>query len=297
MGKMNRRTFLRNTTGALAASAFLPGMGAAEAPALTATTRRTLGKSGLSCSLLGIGTGTRGRDGATDQTDIPDGGLTRLLEQAYERGITYFDMADRYGSHKFMREAMKRSIPRDKVMLLTKIWNREPEKMRADIERIRKELDTDWLDVALMHCLREGEDDWPETLKASMDVLSEAKAKGFIRAHGVSCHRMGSLERVAGEPWADVVLVRVNPFSVNMDGPVETVVPVIQKIHDAGKGVLGMKILGEGNAEVVAKKADSLKFALGLGTVDAMTIGFMNTGQLDEIIGLINKIGGNAPSA
>ena len=68
MGKMNRRTFLRNTTGALAASAFLPGMGAAEAPALTATTRRTLGKSGLSCSLLGIGTGTRGRDGATDQT-------------------------------------------------------------------------------------------------------------------------------------------------------------------------------------------------------------------------------------
>ncbi len=290
MQKMNRRGFFRTTAGALAASALLPVSGHANAPAFTATTTRTLGKTGLSCSLLGVGTGTRGNE----QSRLTEGGLVNLLEGAYERGVTYFDLADRYGSHDFMRQAMKASVPREKVMLLTKVWNREPDKVREDIERFRKELDTDQLDIVLMHCLREGEDNWPETLKGAMDVLSEAKAKGHLRAHGVSCHSLPSLQRVAGEPWVDVVLARINPFSVLMDGPPETIVPILKDIHGAGKGVLGMKILGEGDPNVVAKMEESLRFVLGLGTVDAMTIGFLKMREMDEVIGKINAIGGKA---
>jgi len=292
MSKYDRRTFLKNTVGAIAATACLPALVGAASPALTATTVRTLGKSGLSCSLLGIGTGTRGRDDrTTDQTRMPHADLVKLLQYAYDRGITYFDMADRYGSHPHMREALQASIPREKVMLLTKAWDREPEKIKADIERFRKELNTDYLDVVLMHCLRKGEEDWPNTLKPSMDVLSEAKSKGLIKAHGVSCHNLASLRRAADTEWADVVLARINPFGVNMDGPVNDVVPALKKLHDAGKGVLGMKILGEGNPEVTAKKNESVKFVLGLGSVDAMTIGFMNQGQLDEVMTCIQEAG------
>lgn len=290
MQKMNRRGFFRTTAGALAASALLPVSGHANAPAFTAATTRTLGKSGVSCSLLGVGSGTRGNE----QSRLTEGGLVNLFEAAYDRGITYFDLADRYDSHDFMRRAMKGSVPREKVMLLTKVWNREPDKVREDIERFRKELDTDCLDVVLMHCLREGEDNWPETLKGAMDALSEAKAKGHLRAHGVSCHTLASLQRVAAEPWVDVILARINPYSVNMDGPTETIVPILKEIHDAGKGVLGMKVLGEGDPKVVAKMDESLRFVLGLGSVDAMTIGFLKLQEMDEVIGKINAIGGKA---
>lgn len=292
MSQFNRRSFLKQTMGVLAATACLPSINSFAATAPKAATVRALGKSGLSCSLLGVGTGTKGREGTTDQTRMPREDLVKLLKYSYERGITYFDLADRYGSHPHMAEALKSSIPREKVMLLTKAWDREPEKIRADIERFRKELNTDYLDIVLLHCLRKGEDDWPDTLKASMDVLSEAKAKRHIRAHGVSCHTLASLQRVAGSKWADVVLARINPFGAVMDGPVEEVVPVLKEIHEAGIGVLGMKILGEGKPEVVAKMSESIQFVLGLGTVDAMTIGFMNAGQLDEVIERIEACSG-----
>ena len=291
MRKLDRRSFLKHTAGAVAATVALPGMASAAASGVTATTVRKLGKSGLSCSLLGIGTGTKGGGGTTDQTRMPREKLVELLEYAYSKGVTYFDLADFYGSHGHMKDALANSIPRDKVMILTKAWDRDPAKISADIERFRKEIGTDYLDVVLMHCLRGGEDNWPETLKASMDVLSEAKAKGIIRAHGVSCHTLPSLERVAEEDWSDVVLARINPFGVNMDGPVDKVVPVLQKIHEAGKGVLGMKILGEGKPEVTAKMPESIKFALDLGSVDAMTIGFMNARQLDEVMAHIEAAG------
>ena len=123
-----------------------------------------------------------------------------------------------------------------------------------------------------------------------MDVLEAAKAKGQIKAHGVSCHSFQALERAADEPWCDVVLARINPFGVNMDGPVEQVVPVLEKIHAAGTGLLGMKILGEGAPEVVAKMGESIRFVGNLGFVDAMTIGFMSPAQLDEVMAKINEV-------
>lgn len=290
MPSFNRREFLSVTAGLVAAGAAASVPVSAAPTGMGATALRTLGNTGIQCSYLGIGTGIRGQSfGITDLTlNLTGEQFIALLEHAYARGITYFDMADRYGSHPYMRMAMKRSIPREKVMLLSKVWFREAPTVKNDLERMRRELDTDCIDVVLMHCIRKGEENWPETLRPVMDVLEEAKARGHIRAHGVSCHNFAALERVAGEPWCDVVLARINPFGVNMDGPVEKVVPVLKKIHDAGKGVIGMKILGEGAAEVVAKKEESLRFASESGVVDAMTIGFMNAAQLDEVMAVIN---------
>lgn len=286
MTSLDRRSFLKGTAGTLLAATLRPSSSGAAPAYPKASDVRTLGKTGLKCSYLGIGTGLRGRDqGISDQTMKLSGDqFVELLNYAYQKGVTYFDLADRYGSHNYMREAMKHSIPRDKVMLLSKVWSREPAQVRLDIERMRKELDTDCIDILLMHCLRNGEDNWPETLKGTMDVFSEAKAKGWIRAHGVSCHNLKAFERVAGEPWVDVVLARINPFGSHMDGPPEVIAPILEKIHQAGKGVLGMKILGEGDPNSIAKMDESLKFPAQLGSIDAMTIGFLSTKELDEVM-------------
>ncbi|HDP34416.1 MAG TPA: aldo/keto reductase [Candidatus Hydrogenedentes bacterium] len=290
MTPISRRNFLGCAAGAVAATAFAPGSVAAVSALPRATDTRALGRTGIQCSWLGMGTGIRGSGpGITDLTlNLSGNQIVDLLEYAYAQGISYFDLADRYGSHNHMRLALRRSIPRDKVMILSKVWSRKAERVKKDLERFKEELQTDYIDVALMHCVRQGEEDWPETLRPAMDVLEDAKAKGFIRAHGVSCHVLPALERVPDEPWCDVALVRINPFNSHMDGPVEKVVPVIRKIHDAGKGVLGMKILGEGAPEVVANMDESLTFAGSLGTLDAMTIGFMSGRQIDEVMARIN---------
>lgn len=293
MKDITRRDFLGYAAGAAAFSAMTSSRTFGATTAFPkATDVRILGNTGIKCTYLGVGTGIRGRaPGITDLTlNLTGNQIVEILEYAYAQGITYFDLADRYGSHGHMNIALHRSIPRDKVMILSKVWSREPERAKTDLTRFRDELGVDYIDVVLMHCIREGEDNWPETLKGTMDVLEDAKAKGFIKAHGVSCHNFQALQRVAEEPWCDAALIRINPFGNRMDASVEQVVPVIKKIHDAGKGVLGMKILGEGDPEVVAKMEESLRFIAELGAVDAMTIGFMSKEQLDEVMLRINKV-------
>ncbi|MCP4643944.1 MAG: aldo/keto reductase [bacterium] len=285
MHRMNRRSFFRNSAAGLVAGAAMGGTTramAAPAPMadLSATTVRTLGNTGIKCSLLGMGTGVNAWNGSSRLTRQGRNAVLSVFDHAYGKGITYFDLADMYGSHVFMREMLSHTIDRDKVMLSTKTVSREPDFIRADLERFRKELDVDCIDVVLMHCLTERDGPkWTEKHAACMDALSEAKDKGIIRAHGVSCHNFAAMEEAAGSPWVDVMLSRINPFGEKMDGPPEEVAAVLQKAHAAGKGMLGMKIVGEG--KLADKIPESMRYVLGLGCVDAMTIGFLESGEID----------------
>lgn len=292
MTAMRRRAFLMHACGAAAALVW-PSTGVVAKPARPrASDLRVLGRTGLQCSYLGIGTGIRGGGPGITELTLKRTGeeIVALLQHAYERGIRYFDLADRYGSHHHMRLALHRGIPREKVLILSKLWSRDPAAARQDLERLREELGADVIDVVLLHCLREGEENWPETLRPLMDILVEAKARGRIRAHGVSCHYLPALERAAEEPWCDIVLVRVNPFGVNMDGPVDRVTSLIHRMHAAGTGVLGMKLLGEGKPDIVARMDESLAFAADVCALDAITIGFMSPQELDEVAARIDAL-------
>jgi len=289
MNRINRREFMRYTAaGTLAAGLGLQAHAQAPSPSptLTAATARTLGKTGLQCSLLGMGTGTKAWNGKSAQNEQGREAFVGCIEHAYARGLRYFDMADMYGAHDYMKDALKRSIPRDKVMLLTKTVSRTPELIRADVERFRKEIDTDYLDVVLFHCLTEA--DWTERYKPAMDALAEEKAKGRVKAVGCSNHELAALQQAAASDWVDVILARVNPKGVKMDAPPEQVVPVLRQAHDAGKGILGMKIAGEG--QIVDQLTDSLKYVLGLGCVDAVTIGFLKPQEIDDTVSRIDGL-------
>src|SRR5438477_10176471 len=142
----------------------------------------TLGRTGIQTSLLAMGTGTVGSGHHSNQTALGMKGLSDLLLNGYDHGLRFFDAADSYGSHPHVAEALKQ-VPRDKVTILTKTWARDPATARADLDRFRRELGTDHIDICLMHCLTE--DDWTNRYKGVMDVLSEAKEKGIIRAHEI----------------------------------------------------------------------------------------------------------------
>jgi predicted aldo/keto reductase-like oxidoreductase len=164
--------------------------------------------------------------------------------------------------------------------VLTKSWARNAATLRADLDRFRKELGTEYLDVCLMHCLTEG--DWTQRYREVMDVLEEAKQKGIIRTHGCSCHSLEALRAAATSSWVEVDLVRINPIGSHMDSDPETVVGVLRQMKAAGKGIVGMKILGEGDLRT--RQDEALKYALSLGVLDAFTIGAESKAEQEDLI-------------
>lgn len=252
----------------------------------------TLGKSGVKPSRLGIGTGMRGWNHQSNQTRLGQEKFTALIRHAYDAGIRYFDCADMYGSHEFIRNAVK-GLPREKLTLLSKTFTRDAEGVRKDLERFRKELGTDYIDVFMLHCLTDKEGpDWTKTMAGPMDVLEEAKQKGWIKAHGCSCHSLNALKTAAKTPWVDVDLARLNPRGVKMDGPTDTVVPVLKQFHERGAGLLCMKIYGEGTLVKPEEKEESLRFILSQPYVDAFVIGFEKPEEIDDTIKIWKTIVG-----
>jgi 1-deoxyxylulose-5-phosphate synthase len=283
---MRRRDFVLGTAKAIGA-AWLTSRGLVSLvqalPALpqkfNASDTVTLGKTRIQTSRLAMGTGTVGSGGHSHQTALGVKGLSDLLLNGYDHGLRFFDSADSYGSHPHVAEALKH-VPRDKVTVLTKTWARDPAAARADLDRFRRELGVDHIDICLMHCLTEG--DWTERYKGVMDVLSEAKDKGIIRAHGCSCHSIEALRAAAKSPWVEVDLARVNPIGSHMDADPATVVSVLREMKASGKGVIGMKILGQGDMR--NRPDEALKYALSLGVLDAFTIGAENKAEQEDLI-------------
>lgn len=288
---MNRRRFLLGTTGAaagmwlgfeaLGSRVFSPAF-ASPAPLaqkVAASDLVTLGKTGIRTSRLAMGTGTVGFGHHSNQTALGVKGLSDLLLNGYDHGLRFFDSADAYGSHPHVAETLKH-VPRDKVTVLTKTWARDPQTARADLDRFRRELGTETIDICLMHCLTEG--DWTERYKGVMDVLSEAKEKGIIRAHGCSCHSIEALRAAAKSPWVEVDLARINPIGSHMDASPQEVVSVLKEMKAAGKGIIGMKILGQGDLR--GRVDDALRYALSLGVLDAFTIGAESRTEQEDLI-------------
>ena len=248
-----------------------------------------LGKTGIKTTLLGMGTGFSGYNRSSNITRA--GVAESLIRQAYEKGIRYFDCADSYGTHPFTSAALK-GIPRDSYALGTKIWVSPgglPENDRPDpdvvVERFRKELNTDYIDLVQIHCMTDPL--WTDKYRKQMDILENLKAKKIIRAHGVSVHSLEAMEACVGNPWIDVIHVRVNAFGESMDKKDPALVtPVIEKLHREGKGVIGMKLIGNGKfRNDPAKIEESLDFVLRLGTVDMIIIGFEKPEQIDDYKG------------
>ncbi|MFB3924201.1 MAG: aldo/keto reductase [Terriglobia bacterium] len=283
---MKRREFLGKTTLGLGA-AWLGSKGLATvaigAPGkFSATDTVTLGKTGIQTSRLAMGTGTVGYNHTSNQAKLGVKGLADLLWAGYDQGLRFFDCADSYGTHPHAAEALKR-VPREKVTVLTKSWARDGEGMRKDIDRFRKELNVDQIDILLMHCLTEA--DWTTRYRGAMDALSEAKEKKIIRAHGCSCHSIEALRAAAKSPWVEVDLARLNPIGSHMDADPQTVLSVLWEMRAAGKGIVGMKILGQGDMR--RRQDEALKYALSSGVLDAFTIGAESR---DEQADLLKRI-------
>ena len=296
--KIKRREFIKKS--AIGAGGLLLGarLGATE----TANTKFhdpynpvQLGKSDLKFTRVCMGTGSHGYKRSSNQTRKGSDVFQKLVRDAYDCGIRTYDMADLYGSHQGVATALA-GKPRDSYSLISKIWWNgggipEPERPDADVvvNRFLKELNTDHIDLVLLHCVTAP--DWPTQLRKQMDILSKLKTDGKIRALGVSCHSLAALEAAASDPWVESVHTRINPYGMSMDGSPEEVVPVLKKLHAAGKGVVGMKIMGEGRLRNDdARRDESVKYVLGLGCVHILNVGFESVDEIDDLAARVRKV-------
>jgi aryl-alcohol dehydrogenase-like predicted oxidoreductase len=245
-----------------------------------ATDRIKLGPMKVELSRLAFGTGTNGSGGSSNQTKMLGvTGLADLFNAGYDQGLTFWDSADQYGTHPHLKEALKR-VPREKVTILSKTHASTEKEMKADLDRFRREIGTDYIDILLLHCMLDA--DWPDRKKGAMAVISEAREKGIVRTHGVSCHTLEALKTAARTPWVQVDLARINPARVAMDADPATVISVLREMKAAGKGVIGMKIFGAGKLR--DRTDECLQYALGLDCVDCFTIGVESRAQMEDLL-------------
>ncbi|GHU91090.1 hypothetical protein FACS1894155_10300 [Bacteroidia bacterium] len=289
MDKINRRKFIRTgLTGVTGLSIIGSGIinSGFTISGNSVVDKVKLGESGLTVSRIAMGTGTIGYNKSSNQTRLGMDKFVKLAHHAYDRGINFYDMADGYGSHPYVGAAIK-TLPREKVILMTKIWtyeegSKEIEPVDKVLDRYRTEIGSDYLDILLMHCMTKG--DWNKTRKYYMDALAKAKQDGIIKAVGVSCHNIDALAEAAVNPWVDVIMARLNPFGTAMDGTPEAVNEILAKAKRNGKGVIGMKIFGEGKHVSDDERQKSITFALTKGNIHCMTLGLESEVQLDDAV-------------
>jgi aryl-alcohol dehydrogenase-like predicted oxidoreductase len=244
---------------------------------------------------LALGTGTFG---GRVQREMGQEQFTRLVRHAYDRGIRFFETADAYTGMPQMLSTALKGIPRDSYRLMTKYRARAGDDTAATIDRFRKDLNTDYFDILLIHARRSPQ--WVEEDKRVEDAFSEAKSKKIVMAHGVSMHGLQALRRAPGTGWLDVALCRVNHNGTRMDtaslqdtddpGDVNEVVKHVKALHAQGTGVLGMKLIGEGRFTKEEDRESALRFVMGLGAVDAVTIGYKSTDEVDQAIARFARV-------
>jgi 1-deoxyxylulose-5-phosphate synthase len=292
MSRIDRRAFIRGALAGAGAMAFPWGdkfptsLLGSPVERIGAADRVVLGNSGIVTSRLAIGSGTHGVNKSSNQTKLGLEKFVGLIRHGYERGITFWETADQYGSHPHYREALN-YVPREKVVILTKSTTRDAAGMKADIERFRRELNTDTIDILLLHFLTDPH--WTDKMQATMDVISEAREQGWISTFGVSCHDLGALKAAVASDWVEVILARINHAGSAMDGEPAVVAPVLKEAHEKGKGIIGMKLAGAGR--IRDQLRESLTYVLGLGSVDAFTMGFESIAELDDLIGKVSAVG------
>jgi 1-deoxyxylulose-5-phosphate synthase len=298
----SRRQFLERA--ALAAGALVigaspaPGQPAVSAPA-TAAAKRTasdivpLGNTGLKVSRLGIGLGSsNGNIQAAGGQEKFNG----FIKHAFDQGITMFDTAGNYRTFNMMGPAIK-GLPREKIFLQSKI--EQPNSILDTIDNQRKVFNTDYVDSMLVHI--QFRENWVETWKRAMDDFSAAQDKKWIKARGVSCHSLPALRAGVASEWTQVHLVRVNPQGVRIDGEQQTqdsmgvndvkpVVAELKKIKEKKRGVIGMKVFGNGQFRAEADREKSLRFVFSMPEIDSVIIGFSSIDEMDQGIKLMNKV-------
>src|SRR4051794_32361721 len=285
MAHCTRRDFLKTgfSAGALAVSGGLPLI----AQRGSATDLVTLGRSGVKVTRLAFGTGTIS---GQVQRELGQDAFTRLVRHAYDRGIRFFETAESYGEmHRMLGIALK-GLPRDSYQLMSKVTTRDGIDPQQKFDELRRLANTEYFDIMLLHWQHTAT--WPADTARWQDAILEVQSRKVVLSHGASVHGLPALRRVPANDWLDVAMIRVNHTGKSMDaedygtqgpGNVPEVVTHVKEVRKAGRGVIAMKLAGEGTFGREDRRK-AMRFAFRDAGVDCVTVGYKSPAEIDEAI-------------
>ena len=293
MTPCSRRRFLKTslaTAGAIAGVGQIPLIAAPAGG--KATDWVTLGKSNVKVTRLALGTGSVS---GKVQRDLGQEDFTRLVRHAYDSGIRFFETAESYGEmHKMLGIALK-GIPRDTYRLMSKVTTRPNGNPEDKINELRKLAQTDYFDIMLLHYQHTAT--WVADTAKWQDGVLEMKHKQALVGHGASVHGLPALRQVPGNKFLEIAMIRMNHNGTKMDaedyntqglGSVPEVVTTVKQVKAEKMGVISMKLIGEGAFTKREDRQAAMKFAFRNAGVDAVTVGYKNTAEIDEAIKNLN---------
>jgi aryl-alcohol dehydrogenase-like predicted oxidoreductase len=290
MAHYSRRDFLK--TGLAAGALATTGTLSLKAEAQTATDWVTLGKTNVKVTRLAFGTGSFS---GQVQRDLGQDQFTRLVRHAHERGVRFFETAESYGGMHEMLGIALQGVPRDSYRVMTKVTTHNGVNPQDKIDQLRRAAKTEYFDIVLLHW--QHTPTWPTDSLRWQDGISEAQVKQAVLSHGASVHGLPALRQVPDMKWLEVAMIRMNHKGVRMDaedydteglGNVSEVVTHVKKIRKDGTGVISMKLVGEGQFTNREDRKAAMKFAFRNAGVTAVTVGYKNTGEIDEAIENLN---------
>lgn len=239
-----------------------------------AVARVDLGKTGLSVSRMAFGTGYLGG---------PIAAGARLLVQAYDLGVNFWDTSDDYGTHPHLARAI-REVGRKDVVVATKTYATTAGGARRAVTKALRELRTDTVDVFLLHAVDSVGD--LEAKRPALAALVESRTAGLVRAVGVSSHSREVLRRLLSLSEVDVGLVIVNRTGAWMkDAAPHEMRAVIRRLYRSGRGVYGMKALGSGQV-TGAGVAPALRWAFRFPYAHSICVGMTTVDELRTDVAL-----------
>ncbi len=188
-----------------------------------------------------------------------------------------------------------KGIPRDSYRLMSKVTTfHEGIDPQTKLDELRRLANTEYFDIMLLHW--QHTPTWPTDTVKWQDGIMEAQAKRTILSHGASVHGLPALRQVPSFKWLELALIRVNHNGTRMDaeipdlddlGNVPEVVTHIREFKSKGRGVIGMKLIGEGRFGREDRQK-AMRFAFKNAGVDGVTVGYKSTAEIDEAIDNLN---------
>lgn len=233
---------------------------------------KSLGASGIAVTELGFGT----LGLAPMQANLPVEEGAALIRYALEQGLNFIDTAAMYGTFPHVRAALAGWD--EPVVVATKTHATDYAGAQEHVEAALEEMNLDQLDIVHVHGHR-----IPDVLDARADVLRclvDYKAKGLIRAVGVSTHRVSVARQAARHPDIDVIHPLINRTGIGIiDGSPAEMLAALAEAQANGKGVYAMKALGGGN--LLADREANLRWVLDRPEVDAAVVGILRRSEVD----------------
>jgi len=261
--------------------------------------KRSLGNTGLLVTPVGMGVLTVGRT----QLALPVEDGARIVRYAAERGINFFDTAEYYETYPYIARAAEcrpynppsrtqASVgaafsrpPLDDAVISSKSLAPDHAGMTRAIEDCRAALSRDVIDIFLLHEIRQAPDF--ENRAGAWQALVDAKAKGRVRAIGLSTHHVDGARLAAALTDLDVLFPLINHRGLGIrdgdaPGSKEAMAAAIHAASGAGKGVFAMKALGGGN--LAADYMTALGYVSTLSGVTSTMIGMGCEKDVDDAV-------------